>query len=169
MRNLIIIFLFLLCSGCSSKQDDSTYENVEFKLPDGYTLLTTKEVKSDFPFVNPSMITYGSMATKSAISMKLDKVDLSALDLDGVRMGYQRYYSTMVPNIEWRESKLLDINGTQWIYLELLFEVDGTYVLNAFAIKPRYQEVIIFNFNVFGEESSLSLEDFSKFVGSLKM
>lgn len=168
MKNLIIICLFLLCSGCN-QQSYSTYENVEFRLPDGYTLLTSAEVKSGFPFVNPSMTTYGSVSAKSAISMKLDQVDLSALDLERVRVGYQEYYSTMMPDIEWRESKVLDINGTQWVYLELLFEVDETYVLNAFAIKPQHQAVIIFNFNVFGTKDSLFVDDFSKFVGSLKM
>jgi hypothetical protein len=167
VKKILLMLLVLCCSACS--ESPILYgTNITFSIPSGYTLLTQQEVKSNWPFVNSTMKTYGNSARKSAISIKLEQIDISHMPLDSARVAFQEYYHSMVHGIKFNESKIITLNGSKWIYLELVFDADGVNVLNAFLIQPHDKSSVIINFNATSNEHVPKADEFLKFAESIK-
>tara|TARA_Y100000588_G_scaffold231359_1_gene245126 strand:+ start:3335 stop:3841 length:507 start_codon:yes stop_codon:yes gene_type:complete len=167
MKRVLLGLLLLVLSVYTNAQElEST--GIKFELPDGYVLLSKNEIERNWRFVNGSMKAYGNQNSNSAISMKLESIDLSNFKLEEVRVAYQEYYDSMMPYIDWKESSVKDINGVQWVYLELLFNYENTNVLNAFLIRPYEKSVAIINFNSTSETTVPNTDDFTKFMSSVR-
>lgn len=168
MGKIFLIFVTLLCTSCSNNNE---LENtgISFHIPEGYSLLSDQEIASEWLFVNKNMENYGNKKSGGAISMKLENFDISAVTLEEARASYKNYYNSMMPDIDWKESKVREINGVQWIYFELVFNSKDTNVLNIFLIRSYKQSAATFNYTITSKNKVFDTTEFEKFINSIKL
>lgn len=120
---------------------------VSFDAPEGYTELTPSEIASKYPSNRAPAFVVGNVRRTTNIAYDLKQNALPADKLPEVKAFFEAMFERIIPGIEWKQKKLIDMQGQQWIYLEMTSRAIDTDIHNIMLITPLQGKMLVFNFN----------------------
>jgi hypothetical protein len=121
--------------------------NVTFESPDGFTALSDDEISAKFPSENAPKFAIGNKNRTTIVAYDIKPHAIPTDKLDEVKESFVKLFSLIIPGIEWKEQKLIDLAGRKWIYLEMTSNTTGTNIHNIMLITAYEEKMLVFNFN----------------------
>jgi hypothetical protein len=88
----------------------------------------------------------------TSIAFDLKPNALPADRLPEAKAAFESFFDRRIPRVEWKQKKLIELQGQQWIYLEMTSRAVDTDIHNIMLVTPRYGKMLMFNFNSTREE-----------------
>lgn len=138
----LILVLLLGATGALAKQVELDNGNVTVEIPDDFTALTEDEIAKKFPRQNNNAIeAYGNETREVNIVFSITKIATKPEDIppmkDTTMAGYEKTFK-----VQPIKNDLVEIHGTQWIYLEMTGQVEGQGMHNI-QITTSYRGVML--------------------------
>ena len=145
----VITLLLLLCTslGTYAATFSVPGADITFDAPNGFTSLSKDEISVKFPSNRTPSDVVGNRARTTTITFELKQDRLAPEQLAEVKQTFEQYFEAAVPRLEWKERKIVDLNGMKWIQLEFSSRATDTDIHNVMLITSRYGRMLIFNFN----------------------
>lgn len=149
MRTLIAaVFLLLAGFGHVCAATFSLPEaGVSFQAPNGFTKLSAQEIAIKYPASRAPSFVVGDSRRTTSIAFDLKPRALPADRLLEAKAAFESLFDRIIPGIEWQQKKLIEMQGQQWIYLEMTSRAVDTDIHNIMLITSRYGKLLMFNFN----------------------
>ncbi|MEF8697876.1 MAG: hypothetical protein V5B32_10475 [Candidatus Accumulibacter sp. UW26] len=154
MRTLVAAVLFFLVGlGHVGAATFSLPEaGVSFQAPDGFTKLSAQEIAIKYPASPAPSFVVGDHRRTTSIAFDLKPNALPADRLPEAKAAFESFFDRRIPRVEWKQKKLIELQGQQWIYLEMTSRAVDTDIHNIMLVTPRYGKMLMFNFNSTREE-----------------
>lgn len=120
---------------------------VSFEAPEGYTELTQSEIASKYTSNRAPAFVVGDARRTTNIAFDLKQSTLPADKLGEVKTFFEAMFDRVIPGIDWKQKKLIDMQGQQWIYLEMSSRAIDTDIHNIMLITSLQGRMLVFNFN----------------------
>lgn len=120
---------------------------VSFDAPEGYTPLTAEEIGNKYPSNRGPTFVVGNARRSTTIAFDLKPQNLPKDKLPQVKATFETLFDRIIPGIDWKEKKLIDMQGQQWIYFEMTSRAIDTDIYNIMLVTPHRGKMLVFNFN----------------------
>jgi len=120
---------------------------VSFNAPEGFTQLTAEEIGNKYPSNRAPNFVVGNARRTTTIAFDLKPQGLPKDKLPQAKASFETLFDRIIPGIEWKEKKLLDMQGQQWIYFEMTSRAIDTDIYNIMMVTPHRGKMLVFNFN----------------------
>ncbi|MBX3420052.1 MAG: hypothetical protein KF752_00710 [Pirellulaceae bacterium] len=124
---------------------------VRFYAPKSYTPLTKEEIEFKFPSNRAPSYVIGNASRSTTIAFDVKNNPLHD-DLDRGLNEFKTLFDRIVPGIEWKGRKIIELQGQKWIYLEMVSRAADTNIHNIMLTTHYRGGMLIFNFNSTVEE-----------------
>ncbi|WP_028605053.1 hypothetical protein [Ottowia thiooxydans] len=121
--------------------------NVSFNAPSGFTPLTADEISQKYPSNRAPSFVVGNARRTTTIAADLKPNELPKDKLPQVQASFESVFERVVPGIDWKEKKLIDMKGQQWIFFEMTSRAVDSDIYNIMLITPHQGKMLVFNFN----------------------
>lgn len=126
---------------------------VSFVPPEGFSRMSDEVVAAKFPEAKGPGIVYGNDRTTVSIAITFPaRKGLSLEQLPEFKTFMESQLEKQKRHLKWLQKELVEINGRQWIHLELLSAAIDTTIHNHVYITSLDQRMLMFNFNATIEE-----------------
>ncbi len=144
-------FLALVIGAFTAHTSAKTFSipdvGVSFEAPEGYTKLDATEIANKYPSNRGPAFVVGNERRTTSIAYDLKPNGFLADKISEVKEFFEKTFDRIIPGIEWKQKKLVDMLGQQWIYLEMSSRAIDTDIHNIMLITPLQGKMLIFNFN----------------------
>lgn len=120
---------------------------VSFAAPDGFTELSKEEIGIKYPSARAPAFVVGNDGRTTTIAYDLQDHQLPPDKLGEVKASFEELFSRIIPGIEWKERKIVRMQGQDWIVLELTSRAVDTDIHNIMLVTHRRGKMLVFNFN----------------------
>ena len=143
----IALTLSLFAAHGSAETFSISDVGVSFEAPDGYTKLDATEIANKYPSNRGPAFVVGNARRTTSIAYDLKPNGFPADKIGEVKEFFEKTFDRIIPGIEWKQKKLIDMLGQQWIYLEMSSRAIDTDIHNIMLITPLQGKMLVFNFN----------------------
>jgi hypothetical protein len=144
-------FLVLIIGFFTSHANAETFSipdvGVSFEAPEGFTKLDAAEIATKYPSNRGPAFVVGNTRRTTSIAYDLKPNGFPADKIGEVKEFFEKTFDRIIPGIEWKQKKLINMLGQQWIYLEMSSRAIDTDIHNIMLITPLQGKMLIFNFN----------------------
>jgi hypothetical protein len=147
MRSLLAIFILFATLQVKAEMFSLPQGGVTLNAPDGFTQLSPEEIAAKYPSARRPSFVVGNARRTTTIAMDLKPHTLPPEKLPEVKASFEKLFDRIVPGIEWKERKLIDMQGQQWIYFEMTSRAVDTDIYNIMLVTPHRGKMLVFNFN----------------------
>lgn len=120
---------------------------VSFNAPEGFTPLTADEIGTKYPMARAPTFVVGNARRTTTIAFDLKPQTLPRDKLPQAKASFETLFDRIIPGIDWKQKKLLDMKGQQWIYFEMTSRAVDTDIYNIMLVTPHRGKMLVFNFN----------------------
>jgi hypothetical protein len=120
---------------------------MSFEAPDGFTPLGQAEIDAKYPSKRGPAFVVGNERRTTTIAFDLKADRLPADKLPEVQATLEKVFERIVPGLEWKARKLIELQGQPWIYLEMSSRAVDTDIHNLMLITSRQGRMLVLNFN----------------------
>ena len=144
----LVAWLLLALGGPAAAATFAIAEaGMSFEAPDGFTALTAAEIDAKYPSKRGPNFVVGNARRTTTIAFDLKDHALPPDRLDDVKAAFEQLFDRIVPGIEWKDRKLIQLQGQTWIYLEMTSRAVDTDIHNLMLVTPRRGRMLVLNFN----------------------
>jgi hypothetical protein len=143
----IALALSLFAAHANSETFSIPDVGVSFEAPLGYTKLDAAEIAIKYPSNRAPAFVVGNARRTTSIAYDLKPNGFPADKIGEVKEFFEKTFDRVVPGIDWKQRKLIDMLGQQWIYLEMSSRAIDTDIHNIMLVTPLQGKMLIFNFN----------------------
>lgn len=147
MKSLLSALLFCAFSQAGAATFSLPDGGVSFQAPDGFSELSRQEIALKYPSNRAPAFVVGNPRRTTTIAFDLKPHDLPPEKLREVKQSFETLFDRIIPGIEWKQRKIINLQGQQWIHLEMTSRAIDTDLYNIMLITPRHGKMLIFNFN----------------------
>jgi len=104
---------------------------------------------------------FGNDTGATTIGIGLTQYDISEIALSELLSQYKDSFSRMIPGIKWINSKVIELSGAEWLYLELQSNAIDASIHNIMLLTSYGKQQLILNFNS-------TTEEFDKYQSGLR-
>lgn len=145
---LLLAALALALSGLAAAAPFSIpAAGMSFDAPEGFTPLSQAEIDAKYPSKRGPAFVVGNERRSTTIAFDLKDNALPADQLPQVQAAFEKLFDRIVPGIEWKDRKLVQMQGQTWIYLEMSSRAADTDIHNLMLVTPRHGRMLVLNFN----------------------
>lgn len=120
---------------------------VSFKAPEGFTKLTSEEIGTKYASGRAPTFVAGNAQRTTTIAFDLKPQALTKDKLPQVKASFETLFDRVIPRIDWKQKKLIDMQGQQWIYLEMTSRANEADIYNIMLVTPHRGKMLVFNLN----------------------
>ena len=147
MKRLLSAILFCAFSQVGAATFSLPDSGVSFQAPDGFSALSREEIALKYPSNRAPTFVVGNKRRTTTIAFDLKPHDLPPEKLHEVKQSFEALFDRIIPGIEWKQRKIISMQGQQWIHLEMTSRAIDTDIYNIMLVTPRNGKILIFNFN----------------------
>lgn len=149
MRTLFLVAFSALALSLPlhAEQFSIPESGVTFEAPAGFTPLSKEEIAGKYPSHSPPSLAVGNERRTTTIAFDLKPQSIPADKLLEVKSAFEKIFERMIPGLVWKERKLIELQGQQWIYFELTSHAIDTDIHNIMLVTPHKGKMLVFNFN----------------------
>lgn len=145
-----------LCLLASLSVDAATFgiesAGVSFDAPSGFTLLSEAEIEAKFPARQAPTFVVGNERRTTTIAFDLKPQKITKEQLPEIKAAFEQMFERIIPGLQWKKRDFLEMQGQQWLQLELTSQAIDTDIYNIMLVTPWRGEMLVFNFNSTREE-----------------
>lgn len=134
---------------------------VTFVAPDEFEPLSQEIIDLKYPNKNGPRFVVGNERATTTIAYDVKPQNLSGANMEELRASLEQTLGRVIPGIQWKENRVIEHAGVQWVYLEMTSNAIDTDIYNIMMLGGVGQEMIVFNFNS-------TKEDFPKYEEVLR-
>lgn len=142
---------------------------VSFDAPAGFTQLTAEEIGNKYLSNRAPTFVVGNARRTTTIAADLKPTELPKDKLAEVQASFEKVFDRIIPGIDWKERKLMDLQGQQWIFLEMTSRAVDTDIHNIMLVTPHKGKMLVFNFNSTKGEFPAVEKDLRKSLQSISL
>ena len=120
---------------------------VSFKAPEGFTELTSEEIGAKYASGRAPTFVAGNAQRTTTIALELKPQALTKDKLPHVNASFETLFDRVIPRIDWKQKKLIDMQGQQWIYLEMTSRASEADIYNIMLVTPHRGRMLVLNLN----------------------
>lgn len=141
-------------SSDSSRRVSLENGRVSFVLPPGFTPMTADEIALKFPRRggNQPQYAYANDRRSVAIAITFSSSAVSPQQLPELKDVLQRSIQQAIPNTQWLNQEIIQINSTSWAHLEFVSPAIDTNIHNDTYFTSFDGKMLGFNFNATVEQ-----------------
>lgn len=147
MRLVALILLVGFALGAHATTFPVPGAGVSFDAPDGFTALSKDEIAIKFPSSRAPSGVIGNARRTTTIAFELKRDKLTPEQLGEAKEAFERLFERIIPGLEWKARKIVQLQGQRWIQLEMSSRAVDTDIHNIMLVTSRYGRMLIFNFN----------------------
>lgn len=147
MRLLLGAVMLALAGLASAAPFSIPAAGMSFEAPEGFTALSSAEIDAKYPSKRGPSFVVGNARRTTTIAFDLKDNKLPPDQLPQVKAAFEQLFDRIVPGIEWKERKLVQMQGQTWIYLEMTSRAADTDIHNLMLVTPRQGRMLVLNFN----------------------
>ncbi len=136
----------------SAKQIEIDGGNVTFNAPDEFTPLSQELINLKYPSSRAPKYVIGNESGATTIAYDLKDNPIHDDQLEEVREAFTQMFPRMIPGLEWKENKIIELAGRRWGYMEMTSHAIDTDIYNIMLFTGYIDKMLIFNFNSTKEE-----------------
>jgi len=121
--------------------------HVAFDIPDEFEALSQEIIDLKWPSKRAPKWVVGNKSASTTIAYDLKPNDISTAPLSELLAYFTGLFDRMIPGIEWKEKKIIELAEKQWIYLEMTSNAVDTDIHNIMLLTSYGKEMLAFNFN----------------------
>lgn len=143
---------------------------ITFTAPDGLKPLSQELINSKFRDGQSKKVV-GNESGKVTIAYQLKKGEkqLSQNDLESIKSAFTKYFSRIIPGIQWIKKDIIELSGKKWIYFELQSNAIDTEIHNIMLLTDHKGDMLIFNFNATKDEFPKYNKALEKSIQSIRI
>ena len=112
---------------------------------------------------------FGNDTGATTIGIGLTQYDISEIALSELLNQYKDSFSRMIPGIKWIDSKVIELSGAEWLYLELQSNAIDANIHNIMLLTSYGKQQLILNFNSTTEEFDKYQSDLRASIQSIEI
>lgn len=149
---LICLFTVLLLCGSTSADTITLAKGaITFEVPEGFTALDKEEVELKFPSSRAPRYVMGNEKRSVTVAFDFKPFGSGGKANDSVLPKLQEVYEgslpRLIPGLEWIKKEIVEINGKQWLCMELTSSAVDTDIHNMMLITTYEGDLFMANFN----------------------
>jgi hypothetical protein len=156
-----LVTLLFFTTLATAKQISIDGGKVTFDAPDEFAPLSQEMISFKYPSSRAPKYVVGNSSGATTIAYDLKPNNIPANKLDEVRQAFTKMFPRMIPGLEWKENKIIDLAGKKWGYMEMTSHAVDTDIYNIMLFTGYNNQMLIFNFNS-------TTEEFPKYEASLR-
>ena len=165
------LFSFCLLLALSFEVNADTFNlpeaGVSFDAPNEFTALSQREIALKFPGQYPPAYAVGNLHRSTSIAYDLKSDPMMPEDLPETMGFFGEFFDKYIPGIEWKERKIINMRGQDWIYMEMSSKALNADIHNIMLVTSRYGKVLMFNFNATNFDFSIMEPELRKSIDSI--
>lgn len=147
MRLAALILLLGLALGAHAAKFSVPGAGISFDAPTGFTALSKDEIAVKFPSNRAPSGVIGNARRTTTIAFELKPDKLAPQQLGEAKEALERMFERIIPGLEWKGRKIVQLQGQDWIQLEMSSRAVDTDIHNIMLVTSRDGRILIFNFN----------------------
>lgn len=144
---LLVSSLFLAVIPARAKTITLEYGRIVFDAPHGFQPLMEEISASESLSSRHPRYAIGTENAATTITYDIKDSSLPADKLDEERKAFANMLTQTVPGIEWKQNKLIELGGTEWIYFEFKSNPLDAEINNIMLTTSFDGKMLVFNFN----------------------
>lgn len=120
---------------------------VSFAAPDGFTQLSQHEIAQKYLSNRAPTFVVGNSNRATTIALDLKSDELPEDKLSEAKSAFEAVFNRIIPGIEWKQRKIIELQQRQWIYFEMTSRAVDADIYNIMLITPYHGKMLVFNFN----------------------
>ncbi|MEM7358935.1 MAG: hypothetical protein AAF431_07555 [Pseudomonadota bacterium] len=169
MKLFFITILLIFSSGLSAKQISLPNSGVSFIAPDEFAPLSKEIMEIKWPSSRAPAWAIGNSSGSTTIAYDIKPNDISGAPLSEVMDSSEQLFDRMIPGIEWKERRILNLADQEWIFFEMTSNALDTDIYNIMLVSSYGKEMIVFNFNSTKEDFPKYEKQLRKSIESIKV
>jgi hypothetical protein len=152
MRLILFLSLLIYTTYSCGGEVELPDSNISFTAPDEFKPFTQKIIEAKWPARRAPEWVIGSESTSTSIAYGLKPNDISNAPLGQLMEYMKKTMSRVGPGIQWLKTEVIQINGKDWVYLELTSNAINADIHNIILVTSYEKQMVMFNFNSTKEE-----------------
>lgn len=145
--------MILLVGFCASADSISLDNgNITFTPPNGFEPLSQKLISIKFPSKRAPKYVISNKSTQTTIAYDLKPHNMPQNKIKEAKEVFTKMFKRMIPGLEWKENKIIELSGRKWGYFEMTSSAVDTDIYNIMLFTGYKNQMLIFNFNSTKEE-----------------
>ncbi len=120
---------------------------ISFEAPEGFKPLPQEIIDLKYPSSRAPKQVIGNESAATTIAYDLKPNDIPQEKIDEAREAFSQMFPKMIPGLEWKENKVITIDGRKWGYLEMTTSAVDTDIYNIMLFTGYKGQMLVFNFN----------------------
>ena len=147
LKRLFAATCLLWAGAACSASHNIPGAGVSFDAPDGFSELTTDEIRQKWISGAPPKFAVGNARRTTTIAYDLKPHKISANQLGEVKTFFEKTFERIIPGLAWQRRELIEHGGQTWILFEMTSNAIDTDIHNLMLFTPYREQLLIFNFN----------------------
>lgn len=137
----------LLCQSLQAGEIEVDGRNLTFQSPEGFRDFTPEMISAKFPNSRAPQHVIGNASGTTCIAYEITQNAITPDQLPQAREALTQTFDRVVPGIQWVENKIIEKDGTKWIYLEMTSRAVDQDIHNMMLATSYKGRFLVFNFN----------------------
>ena len=156
-----MIVLLVVVSSASAKTISLDNGNITFEVPDEFKPVPQKILDIKYPSKRAPRYVIGNESAATTIAYDLKPNSMPQDKINEAREAFSQMFPRIIPGLEWKENKVIQLSGRKWGYLEMTSTAIDTDIYNIMLFTGYNGQMLIFNFNS-------TKEQFGKYEDALR-
>lgn len=137
------------CWVASVRSETITFANgtVLLEPPPGFLPLSDQVKAIKFPRGNTPTAVIGNESASTTIAYGLRPREIRQQDMEAARKVFTKVFSRVLPGLQFKENKVVDLAGQRWGYMEMTSNAVDTDIYNIVVFTGHQGKTLILNFN----------------------
>lgn len=152
IRSLLLVIICIITSAAFAKEISLDDGKITFEAPDGFESIPQEVIDIKYPSSRAPKYVIGNSSAATTIAYDLKPHDIPQDKIDEARETFSKMFPRMIPGLQWKENKTIELSGRKWGYLEMTSTAVDTDIYNIMLFTGYNAQMLIFNFNSTKEE-----------------
>ncbi len=162
MKTLFLTFaLFSLFNILRADPIEVAKTGITFEAPEGFEPLAKEIIALKWPANRAPAYAVGNESASTTVAYDLKPNNIPQKDLPAVKKSFTKFFERMIPGLQWKKNKIVEISGQNWILMEMTTDAIDTDIYNIMLVTGYKGKMLLFNFNS-------TKEDFPKYEAKLR-
>jgi len=155
MKIALFFLVFFYANFSFGSQIEIPNTNISFTPPKEFKFFSKEIIEAKWPIRKAPQWVVGSESTATSIAYGIRPIDISTAPLEQVMAHFKQSVSKTVPGSKFIKTEVTQINGKDWIYLEVTANAVNADIHNIMLATSYHKQMVLLNFNSTKDEFPL--------------
>ncbi len=155
MKITLFFLVFFYTAFSFGSQIEIPNTNISFTPPKEFKFFSKQIIEAKWPRSRAPKWVVGSESTATSIAYGIRPIDISTIPLEQLMAQLKQSIYTTAPGAKFLKTEVTQINGKDWIYLEVTANTVNADIHNIMLATSYQKQMVLLNFNSVKDEFPL--------------